>query len=100
MTSQPAPTGASLASSQWSPIGSQASDASNNATTGVTTPPKPTECSQTNIEADIKIITAYLVKERAPEAVQAALSCTSDAYRKRVEQRTTEQAIRQLQAVV
>jgi hypothetical protein len=55
---------------------------------------------QTDIEADIKIITAYLVKERAPEAVQAALGRISDAYGRRVERRTTEQAISQLQAVV
>ena len=100
MTSQPALTRASLATSQWSPKGSQASDASNDATTGYTTPPKPIECSQTDIEADIKIITAYLVKERAPEAVQAALGRISDAYGRRVERRTTEQAISQLQAVV
>jgi hypothetical protein len=100
MTSQPALTGASLATSQWSPEGSQASDASNDATTGRTTPPKPTECLQTDIEADIKIITAYLVKERAPEAVQSALGRISDAYGRRVERRTTEQAISQLQAVV
>jgi hypothetical protein len=73
MTSQPALTGASLATNRWSPEGSQASDASNDATTSYATPPEPTERSQTNIEADIKIITAYLVEERALEAVQAAL---------------------------
>jgi len=39
---------------------------------GRTTPFKHTECLQTNIEADVKTITAYLVKERALEAVQAA----------------------------
>jgi hypothetical protein len=73
MTPQPILTGASLATSQWSLEGSQASDASSDATTGRTTPLKPTECSQINIEADIKIIAAYLVKERAPVTVQAAL---------------------------
>jgi hypothetical protein len=72
MTSQPTLTGASLATNQWSPEGSQASDASLDAPTGCMTPPGPAECSQTNIEADIKIITAYLVKEGAPAAVQAA----------------------------
>ena len=35
-----------------------------------------------------------------PEAVQAALGRISDAYGRRVEGRTTEQAISQLQAVV
>jgi hypothetical protein len=58
------------------------------------------ECSQTNIEADIKIITVYLAKERASEAVQAALDRISDVHKRRVEQKNTEQAIRQLQAVV
>jgi hypothetical protein len=70
MTTQP---GAALASSQWSPRESRASDASNNVPTGHTTPFELTECSQTNMKEDIKLITAYLVKERAPEAVQAAL---------------------------
>ena len=73
MTTRPVLTGASLATSQWSPEGSQASDASNDATTGCTTPPEPTERSQTNIEADIKIISAYLVKERALESVNSFL---------------------------
>jgi hypothetical protein len=66
MTSRPTLTGASLATSQWSPEWSQASNASLDAPTGRTTPLEPTECSQTNIEADIEIITAYLVKERDP----------------------------------
>jgi len=64
------------------------------------TPFKPTECSQTDIEADIKTITAYLAKQRALEAVQAALGRINNALGRRVEQRATEQAIRQLQAVV
>src|SRR3982074_2448874 len=92
-----------LTSSQQSLRGSQASNASpSDATTSTsrTTPPEPTECSQTDIETDIKTIAAYLVRERAPEAVQAAIRRISDAYGRRVEQRTTEQAIRQLQAVV
>jgi len=55
---------------------------------------------QTNIEADIRTITAYLVKERALEVVQAALRHINNAYGRRVEQKATEQAIRQLQAVV
>ena len=103
MDARPVLTGETLASSQWSPGGSQSSDASSSdatASTSRTTPSKPTECLQTDIKADIKTITAYLVKERAPKAVQAALGRISDAYRKRVEQKNTEQAIRQLQAVV
>jgi hypothetical protein len=100
MTSQPTPSGALPASSQWSPEGSQASNASSDATTGRTTPPRPTECSKTDIQADIKTIAAYLVEERAPAIVQAALGRIDDAYRRRVEQRTTEQAISQLQAAV
>jgi len=67
MAARPALAGETLASSQWSPEGSQSSDASfSDATSsGRTTPFKTTECSQTNIEADIRTITAYLVKERA-----------------------------------
>jgi len=102
MAARPALAGETLASSQWSLEGSQSSNASfSDATSsGRTTPIKTTKCPQTNIEADIKTITAYLVKERALEAVQAALKRINDAYGRRVEQRATEQAIRQLQAVV
>ena len=100
MTSQLALTRASLATSQWSPKGSQASDVSNDITTSYITLPKPIECLQTNIEVDIKIITAYLVKERALEAVQATLGRISDIYRRCIERRTIEQAISQLQAIV
>src|ERR1700728_2323214 len=66
MAARPAIAGETLASSQWSPWGSQSSDATTS--TGCTSPPKPAECAQTDIEADINTITAYLVKERAPEA--------------------------------
>jgi hypothetical protein len=98
MAARPALARETLALSQWSPRGSQSSDATTS--TGRTTPPKPTECLQTDIKADIETITAYLVKERAPKAVQAAIGRISDAYKRRVEQKNTEQAIRQLQAVV
>ena len=57
------------------------------------TPLKTTKCLQTNIEADIRTITAYLVKERALEAVQAALKRINNAYKQRVKQRAIEQAI-------
>jgi len=68
MAARPALAGETLASSQWSPGGSQSSDASFSdviTSSGRTTPFKPTECLQTNVEADIRTITAYLVKERA-----------------------------------
>jgi hypothetical protein len=39
---------------------------------------------QESIKADIKTLAAYLVKESALEAVQAALDRISDAYNKRV----------------
>jgi hypothetical protein len=51
---------------------------------------------QTDIKADINTITAYLVKERALKAVQAAIGRINNAYRQRVKQRAIEQAIRQL----
>jgi hypothetical protein len=43
-----------------------------------------TKCLQDSIKADIKTLAAYLVKESAPEAVQAALGKVSDAYNRRV----------------
>ena len=103
MSARPALAGETLASSQWSPRGSQSSDASSSdatTDTGCSTPPKPTECLQTDIKTDIETIATYLVRERAPKAVQAAIGRVSDAYAKRVDQKNTEQAIRQLQAVV
>jgi len=57
------------------------------------TPLKTTKCLQTNIEADIKTITTYLVKERALEAVQAALKRINNAYEQHVKQKAIEQAI-------
>jgi hypothetical protein len=159
MTSQSTLIGALLATSQWSPERSQARNALLDASTSRTTPPKPTECLQTNIEVDLldlrhlirsgyrsvagklgpfravktglgerpkkrgspeeqniyrriqsfycsiimtiycvccdfqqdlKIITVYLVKERALEAVQAAPDQVSDAYGRRAEQKNTE----------
>jgi len=64
------------------------------------TPLKTTKCLQTNIEADIRTITTYLVKERALEVVQAALKRINNAYERHVKQKATEQAICQLQAVI
>ena len=84
MAACPAIAGETLASSQWSPWGSQSSDASpSDATTSTdrTTPPKPTECVQTDIKADINTITAYLVKERALKAVQATIGQINNTYR-------------------
>ena len=84
MTSQSAQTKARLAASQWCPEGSKASDASGNATTSRTTLLEPAKCPQDSIKADIKTLAAYLVKERALEAVQAALDRISNAYDRRV----------------
>jgi hypothetical protein len=55
-----------------------------NTTTSCTTLPKPTKCLQESIKADIKTLAAYLVKESALEAVQAALDRISNMYNKRV----------------
>jgi len=100
MAARPAPAGETLASSQWSPRGSQSSNASFGDTTssGRTTPSKPTECLQTNIEADIKTITAYLVKERALEAVQEALGRINDASQTKG-LRTVDDVLRKAEAV-
>ena len=55
-----------------------------NTTTSYTTLPKPTTCLQESIKANIKTLTAYLVKESALEVVQAALDKISNMYNKRV----------------
>ena len=99
MSASTAEAGETLASSQWSPGGSAASDASS-ASTGCTTPPQTNKRLQNEIITRIETIAAYLVKERAPAAVQAALGYIQDAYERRVKPGDTEQAIRQLQAVV
>jgi len=66
----------------------------NNATSlSRTTYLKTIKCLQTNIKADIKIITAYLVKERALKVVQAALKRINNAYEQYVKQKAIEQAI-------
>ena len=88
MSARPALARETLASSQWSPRGSQSSDASNrdaSTDTGCTTLPEPIGCSQTDIKTDIETIAAYLAKERAPKAVQAAMGRVSDAYAKHVD---------------
>jgi hypothetical protein len=55
-----------------------------NATTSYTTLPKLTKCLQESIKADIKTLAAYLVKESALEAVQAALDKISNTYNRHV----------------
>ena len=55
-----------------------------NTTTSYTTLPELTKCLQESIKANIKTLAAYLVKESALEAVQAALDRISDVYNKRV----------------
>jgi len=66
---------------------------SNATSLGRTTPLKTTKCLQTNIKADIKTITAYLVKERALKVVQAALKRINNAYKQHVKQKAIKQAI-------
>jgi len=48
---------------------------------------------QTNIKADIKTITTYLVKKRALKVVQAALKRINNAYEQHIKQKAIEQAI-------
>ena len=64
---------------------------------------KPTKHTPDTIQADLELLTAYLVKERAPKPVLAALSRVQDVYSRHIvppNQNSTEQAIRQLQATV
>jgi hypothetical protein len=64
---------------------------------------EPTKRTPDTIKADLELLTAYLVKERVPKLVQAAISRVQDTYSRRVvqpNQNSTEQVIRQLQATV
>ena len=54
------------------------------ASTSCTTLLKPTKYLQESIKANIKTLAAYLVKESALEAVQAALDRISNAYNRHV----------------
>ena len=64
---------------------------------------KPTKYIPDKIQADLELIATYLVKERAPDLVQAVLGQVQNMYSRHVVQtnkNSTEQAIRQLQATV
>ena len=64
---------------------------------------KPTKHAPDKIQADLELIATYLVKERAPDLVQAALGRVQNTYSRhavRTNENSTEQAIRQLQATV
>jgi len=66
----------------------------NNATNlSCITPLKTIKCLQTNIKADIKTITTYLVKERALKVVQAALKRINNTYKQHVKQKAIKQVI-------
>ena len=64
---------------------------------------KPTKSAPDKIQADLELIATYLVKERAPDPVQAVLGRVQNMYSRhavRTNENSTEQAIRQLQATV
>jgi ribosomal protein L16 Arg81 hydroxylase len=97
-----APASGSLAESRWSGGGSSGSDASqgaSNSQTSLESQANTSECSPNKRQADIKRIAAYFAEKSAPEEVQEAFRRVCDASR-RVNETTTEQAIRQLQTVV
>ena len=89
MSAPTAEAGDTLASSRWSPTGSQTSDAFN-ISTGCTTPPQTNVRLQNEIITRIETIAAYLVKERALVAVQTMLEYICDVYKRRVKPRDTE----------
>jgi hypothetical protein len=100
MDAQRAPASAAPAERQSSSVEDRGYDATASASSSQNTTPKPIMCLQNDIQADIELITAYTVKEKAPRPIQAAISRIRDAYAKRVEQNNTELAIRQLHKVV
>src|SRR6266487_3594638 len=88
--------------SQQSAIEDTRYDASTHASS-LATLYKPTKCLPKVTNTDLELITAYLAKEKAPSLVQAAFARVSNVCTQRVvraNQDSTEQAIRQLQAVV
>ena len=100
MAAQQAPTSASPVGSQSSTNEDISRDATESAPSSQNTSYEPTECLQIDLQAEIEILAAYIVKEKAPSLVLTAINRVRDAYMKRVKQKDTEQAIRQLQTAV
>ena len=93
----------SMQGSQQSIVEDMEFDATPDASSSPATSYEPTKRLPKTIQADLELIATYLVKEKAPGSVQAALGRVRDAYKQRVvraNQDSTEQAIRQLKAVV
>jgi len=64
---------------------------------------KPTKSVLDKIQADLELLTTYLVKERVPKLVQTMLSQVQDMYSQHAVQpnkNSTKQAIRKLQATI
>jgi hypothetical protein len=103
MAAQHAPAGVAPVWSQQSSVEDESCDATTDASSSPATSYETVECSQTDIPKDIEFIAAYFVKEKAPGPVRAAFDRVSKACSRRVaksDEKSTEQAIRQLQAVV
>jgi hypothetical protein len=100
MDAQQASASASPAGSQGSSVEGRGHDATTSASSSQNTTPEPTTCPQNDIQADIELITTYTVNMKAPQPIQAAINRIHDAYTRRVEQKNTELAIRQLHKVV
>ena len=94
MDAQQAPASAAPAGSQGSAVVGRGHDATASASSSQNTTLEPTMCLQNDIQADIKLITAYTVKEKALQPIQAAINQIRNAYAKRVEQKNTKLAIR------
>jgi hypothetical protein len=96
-------TPSSAQSSQQSTVEDVVMDTPTDASSTPTSSYEPTKHAPDKIQADIELIATYLVKERAPDLVQAALGRVQNAYSRRAvrtNENSTEQAIRQLQATV
>jgi hypothetical protein len=72
MTDQQAPASVAPAWSQQSSVEDECYDATTDASSSPTTLYETTECPQSSIQADIELVAAYIVREKAPSPVRAA----------------------------
>ena len=100
MDAQQASASASPVGSQGSPVEGRGHDATTSALSSQNTTPELTTCPKNDIQANIELITAYTVKIKALQPIQATINQIYDAYTRRVKQKNTKLAICQLHKAV
>jgi hypothetical protein len=76
------------------------SDVTSDASPSLRATSEPTECPQMNLQADIDLITAYLVKAKVQDNVLVVLEHVQTVYKKHADQNTTEQTIQEIHQLV